>query len=167
MAAKSLLFRPNVAALCLAGSRSFLRRKPSIVIMPTSVASYNLSSGRPLLRWRLPPSSSASPIRRNFCIRATTESDSSAYIGSPLMETMENKVLFSITSLLISRRLFHYFLFGKSTFNLSLFGWDTQLVVSVIWFYCLMVVLVVGCLAYWFLWSLNNLIDICVSGRGT
>ncbi|KAH6836158.1 BolA-like family protein [Perilla frutescens var. hirtella] len=92
MAAKSLLFRPNVAALCLAGSRSFLRRTPSMMkMMSTSAASFNLSSGRLLFSWKLLPSS-VSPIRRNFCIRATADSDSSTSIGSPLMETMEKKI---------------------------------------------------------------------------
>ncbi|XP_057774063.1 protein BOLA4, chloroplastic/mitochondrial-like [Salvia miltiorrhiza] len=89
MAAKSLLFRPNVAALCLSGSRSFLCRTPSLLIMSTSATTRNLSSSRSLLTRRLPRSSSAFAIRRDFCIRAT---ESSAPIESPLMETMEKKI---------------------------------------------------------------------------
>ncbi|KAG6422507.1 hypothetical protein SASPL_119080 [Salvia splendens] len=85
MAAKSMLFRPNVAALCLSGSRSFLRRDPSPMMISTSAT----TSNRSLLSRSLARSSSAFAIRRNFCVRAT---DTPAPIETPLMETMEKKI---------------------------------------------------------------------------
>ncbi|XP_042057167.1 protein BOLA4, chloroplastic/mitochondrial-like [Salvia splendens] len=85
MAAKSLLFRPNVAALCLSGSRSFLRRAPSPMMISTSAT----TSIRSLLSRSLGRSSSAFAIRRNFCVQAT---DTPSPIEVPLMKTMEKKI---------------------------------------------------------------------------
>ncbi|KAL8519739.1 hypothetical protein ACS0TY_010612 [Phlomoides rotata] len=90
-AAKMVLFRPNVAALCFVGSRSrafpFLRRTLS-----TATATYNISSGRLLLTARSPPRCVASPIPRNFCTRATADSGNSSSFEVPLMESMEKKI---------------------------------------------------------------------------
>ncbi|KAK6161621.1 hypothetical protein DH2020_005021 [Rehmannia glutinosa] len=91
MAAKTLLLRPNAAALCLVRSRpptlSFLRRR-----FTTATTSYDLWTGRSLFTGKLPLPCIACPIRRTFSIRATTDSDNSASIESPLMESMEKKI---------------------------------------------------------------------------
>ncbi|PIN00723.1 Stress-induced protein UVI31+ [Handroanthus impetiginosus] len=93
MAAKAILIRPNVAALRVVGNRarplSFLQGTSSMMMATTS---YNPSSGRSLFVGLLPLSSIACPLRRNFCIRATTDPDNPADIESPLMETMEKKI---------------------------------------------------------------------------
>lgn len=82
MAAKALL---NVAALRFVSSRSLLRGTASVMAATTS---YN----RSLFRGKLPLSCFARPVRRTFCVRATTEADNSASFESPLMESMEKKV---------------------------------------------------------------------------
>ncbi|KAL8050601.1 hypothetical protein ABFX02_06G091000 [Erythranthe guttata] len=82
MAAKALL---NAAALRLVGSRPFLRGTAS---MMTATVTFN----RSLFRAKFPLSCFASPVRRSFCIRATTQSDNSASMESPLMESMEKKI---------------------------------------------------------------------------
>ncbi|KAL2545640.1 protein BOLA4 [Forsythia ovata] len=87
--ARALLMRPNVAAFGMWGSRALA----SLQETTTLRRSYHLSSSCSLLLRAA--GSEASPIvsrRRSFCIRATNEFDNSALVGSPLMQSMENKI---------------------------------------------------------------------------
>ncbi|CAI9755287.1 unnamed protein product [Fraxinus pennsylvanica] len=88
--ARALLMRPSMAAFGLWGSRALA----SLQGTTTLRGSYRLSSSRSLLLLRAAVAE-ASPIvncRRNFCIRATNEFDSSASVESSLIQSMENKI---------------------------------------------------------------------------
>lgn len=89
--ARALLMQPSMAAFGLWGSRAFAYLQRTTTLR----RSYHLSSSRSLLLLRAAVAE-ASPIgnrRRNFCIRATNEYDSSASVESSLIQSMENKVL--------------------------------------------------------------------------
>ncbi|KAL2518528.1 Protein BOLA4 [Abeliophyllum distichum] len=88
--ARALLMRPNVAAFGMLGSRALASLQGTTMLR----RSYHLSSSCSLILLRA-AGSEAYPIvsrRRSFCIRATNEFDNSALVGSPLMQSMENKI---------------------------------------------------------------------------
>lgn len=96
MAAKTLMIRPQIASLRALRPR-LLCTLPFSSSPPLKSCSPEFTR-RSSLNYKSNHTVGVSGSRRSFCIRATTQVNDPGSIDSPLMQSMEKKVLSSILS---------------------------------------------------------------------
>lgn len=92
MAAKTLMIRPQIASLRAFRPR-LLCTLPISYSPPLKSCSPELNLRRNSLNYKSTHTVGVSGSRRSFCIRATTQVNDPGSIDSPLMQSMEKKVL--------------------------------------------------------------------------